>query len=300
MLICPDGGVMKMNVNHHAAIGVQISTLLFGLSAVIAKDLSIPSSAIVAGRAMWAALALVLVLILFRREDWKKSSLRDSGHLVLNGALLAGHWLCFFYGILKGGVAVGTLGFASFPMFVSLIERLLFKIPVTKRKVWCVGLIAVGLFIISSDALNNSEVGLGLAWSLAAGFSYAIIVIYNRHTKPNVSPIQSSLIQFISCAIVTLPWGYSSLTVMNITDFLGLMLLGLLCTGVAYTLLIFAIRKVEAGKAAIIISLEPVWAIFFAAVWLHAVPAIQTLIGGSLVIIAVLISARESLADQED
>lgn len=298
MLICPDGGVMKMNEKHHAAMGVQICTLLFGLSAVIAKDLSIPASAIVAGRAMWAALALIIILILFRRNDWKKSSLRDSSHLLINGVLLAGHWLCFFYGILKGGVAVGTLGFASFPVFVSLIERVLFKIPVTKRKAWCIGLIAVGLFIISSDALNISEVGFGLAWSLAAGFSYAVIVIYNRYTKPDVSPVQSSLIQFISCAIVTLPWGYSSLAAMNIADFSGLMLLGVLCTGVAYTFLIFAIRKVEAGKAAIIISLEPLWAIFFAAIWLHAVPGIQTLTGGSLVIIAVLVSSREPSADQ--
>ena len=66
----------------------------------------------------------------------------------------------------------------------------------------------------------------------------------------------------ISCAIVMLPWGYPSLISIDNAAFTGLMLLGVLCTGIAYTFLIFAIKHVAAGKAAIIISLEPVWAIF--------------------------------------
>ncbi|PRD13650.1 DMT family transporter [Pantoea coffeiphila] len=287
-----------MNEKKHAAVGVQVCTMLFGLSAVIAKDLSLPASTIVAGRALWAAISLGLLVILFRRNDWNRLSLRETGHLLINGALLAGHWLCFFYGIVEGGVAVGTLGFASFPVFVSLLEKTFFNKPITPLKVWCTALIAAGLLIISPDIFDSSQLGSGLAWSLAAGFSYALIVLYNRHTASNASSIQASFIQFISCATVTFPWGYSSLISIDYTNFLGLMLLGVICTAVAYTFLIFAIKKVEAGKAAIIISLEPVWAIFFAAIWLHEVPTIQTFIGGSMVISAVIISSRESLSDQ--
>lgn len=126
-------------------------------------------------------------------------------------------------------------------------------------------LIAVGLLIITPDILHDPEAGLALVWSLAAGFSYAIIVLYNRYTASGVPPLQSSCIQFFSCAIVTLPWGYTFLTSMSNADFVSAMLLGLICTGLAYTLLIFAMKKVEAARAAVIISLEPVWAILFAA-----------------------------------
>jgi len=274
-----------------ASVGVHLCTMLFGLSAVLAKGLSLPAVDIVAGRAVWAALTLLVVLFILRRSQWAKLSWRDGWHLSCNGMLLAVHWMCFFIGVQQGGVAVGTLGFACFPVFVTLFGRVLFGTAVTGRNVLAMLLVAVGLVVISPGALSSAADGIALAWALAAGLSYAVIVLYNSHVKTAALPLQSSCIQCIACALVTLPWGYPVLSHAASESFWHVLLIGVLCTGLAYSMLTFALKRIEAGKAAIIISLEPVWAILFAALWFGALPNMHTLAGGGLIIAAVVLSA---------
>ncbi len=111
-----------------------------------------PVSAIVAGRAAWAVVTLSAVLLLARRQ-WRRLS-GELSQLSINGLLLAGHWICFFTGVEQGGVAVGTLGFACFPLFVALIGRVIFATPITRRDVAAMVMVAVGLVVISPEALS--------------------------------------------------------------------------------------------------------------------------------------------------
>lgn len=279
-------------IGFQASVGVHLCTMLFGLSAVLAKGLSLPAVDIVAGRALWASITLSMVLFILRRAQWATLSWRDGLHLICNGMLLAVHWMCFFIGVEQGGVAVGTLGFACFPVFVALFGRVLFGTPVTGRNVIAMLLVALGLAVISPGVLSSPAEGIALAWALAAGLSYAVIVLYNSHVKTAALPLQSSCIQCIACALVILPWGYPALSRAASESFWHVLLIGVLCTGLAYSLLTFALKKVDAGRAAIIISLEPVWAILFAALWFGTLPNIHTLAGGGLIIAAVIISAR--------
>ncbi|AUU06109.1 EamA/RhaT family transporter [Raoultella planticola] len=269
-----------------ALAGVQLCTMLFCLSAVLAKGLPLPVSAIVAGRAAWAVVTLSAVLLLARRQ-WRRLSWRELSQLSINGLLLAGHWICFFTGVEQGGVAVGTLGFACFPLFVALIGRVIFATPITRRDVAAMVMVAVGLVVISPEALSAQGGGTALLWALAAGLSYAVIVLYNRHAKTGASPLQSAWLQCCACALATLPWGYSAIRSADGETLLHVILIGVLCTGIAYSLLTFALQYVAAGKAAIVIALEPLWAVFFAAIWFGSLPGPAVFIGGGLIIAAV-------------
>jgi len=281
-----------MNVQKfQATAGVHICTMLFGLSAVLAQGLQTPASAIVAGRAVWAVLTLSLVLLCLSGRHWRSLSGRSLFHYGLNGVLLAGHWLCFFTGVEQGGVAVGTLGFACFPVFVSLLGRVLFATPISGRNLIAMLLVATGLYIISPSVGQGQYAVSALLWAVAAGLSYAIIVLYNNHIDTGGSPLVSAWFQCLTCAVVTLPWGYSALTESEGGDFFHILLIGVLCTGLAYSLLTFALRKVNASKAAIIISLEPLWAIVFAAMLSRVLPDNHTLFGGSFILAAVMLSA---------
>ncbi|EKT62932.1 DMT family transporter [Providencia burhodogranariea] len=280
-------------IQFRSSAGVQICTMLFGLSAVLAKDLSFPVTGIVTGRALWASITLFIIVLILRSSQWNQLAWRDWFHLSVNGVLLAGHWVCFFIGVEKGGVAIGTLGFACFPVFVTLLGKLLFGAPISSRSVIAMLLVVIGLFVISPTALFSQEDGTALLWALAAGLSYAIIILYNSYAKTAALSIQSSLIQCLACALVTLPWGYQAIIDSFNESFWHLMFIGVMCTGLAYSLLTFALRHINPNKAAIIISLEPVWAILFATLWFSTLPSIQTLIGGGLIVTAVALSAIE-------
>jgi len=277
--------------NIKASAGIHICTMLFGLSAVLAKELPVSASTIVAGRAVFAAVTLLMVLASTRSGIISGLTRQDLFHYMMNGVLLALHWVCFFTGVEKGGVAVGTLGFACFPVFVSLFGWCIFRAHVGMRDVIAMLLVSAGLIIISPEVMDGGSDGNALLWALAAGASYAVIVLYNNHARTNGTPMQSSLIQCAFCGLVTIPAGIGGLTHADSSTLLHILLIGVICTGVAYSMLTYALRYVDAGKAAIIISLEPVWAIALSILWFRTVPDINTLFGGGVIIFAVIVNA---------
>jgi hypothetical protein len=81
------------------------------------KWVTLSPVAIVLGRTLVAAMALGILRI--RAGERAPFDVR----LAANGIVLALHWVSFFAAIQVSTVAVGLLGFASFPLFTLLIER---------------------------------------------------------------------------------------------------------------------------------------------------------------------------------
>ncbi len=70
-----------------------------------------------------------------------------------------------------------------------------------------------------------------------------------------------------------------------------LLFLGVICTALAHTLFITSLRHMTAQAASLVASLEPVWGIVFGIVLLQEFPTVTTLVGGILIIGAVLLPA---------
>jgi drug/metabolite transporter (DMT)-like permease len=67
-----------------------------------------------------------------------------------------------------------------------------------------------------------------------------------------------------------------------------LLFLGVVCTAVAHTLFIKGMKEIQAQTASIISSLEPVYGIILAFLFLREVPAGRTVLGGVIILSAVL------------
>ena len=85
------------------------------------------AAVIVLGRAGFAVIALAGFAALSRRTRWYSLTLKDARSLLISGGLLAAHWVSFFVAVKVAGVAIATLGFASFPAFTVLLEGLIFR-----------------------------------------------------------------------------------------------------------------------------------------------------------------------------
>ena len=87
------------------------------------------------GRAVFAVVALALFGQLLLEQP--RSSLINHGRwgmLLVSGVVLALHWVTFFISVKVGGIAIATLGFASFPAFITLIEWGLLREKVTRAE----------------------------------------------------------------------------------------------------------------------------------------------------------------------
>ncbi|HEY0296309.1 MAG TPA: DMT family transporter [Bordetella sp.] len=274
--------------HQRALLYVHIVAVCFGLAGVFGHLVSAGATVITLGRALCAVLTLVCVGRLQRRPFLGVLTPAQLFVLVVSGCLLAAHWVTFFLAVKTGGIAVATLGFASFPAFTTLLEALLPRERVSKAEWMALALVTVGLILVtpSFDLADQGTIGLG--WGLLSGLSFALLALSNRRGTVGMDPIQVACWQNIVVTLVMLPAAASQLAGATAWDWLWLAMLGVFCTGLAHFLFVSSLAGIKASTAGLVIALEPVYGITFAWALFGQQPTLRMLAGGALVIAAIV------------
>ena len=267
-------------------VALHVAVALFGFAGLFGKWLALSATAIVFGRCVVAAGVLALLIRLRPRErsgpTWR---------LAGNGVILAVHWVTFFAAIQVSTVALGLLGFASFPVFVLALEWLL------AQRRWHVAdaaiamLAVVGLCLLVPDLDFASNAWRGLVLGLVSGFTFALLTVRNRALARTVPASALALWQNAFAALCLLPvlvWQRGAGTPVTASDIGLLLLLGILCTALAHTLFIASLRRLAAHTASVVAALEPVYGIGLAALLLHEIPDLRTCGGAVLLLVAAI------------
>ena len=281
------------NLTHNRALlFMHVAALLFGLTGVFGKLASTTPDAIVLGRALFAVVALVIFAQLGSLPLVRQLTRRHLASLVLCGVFLAIHWLTFFHAIKLSGVGIATLGFASFPAFVVLLEAVFWREHPSRQDLVKVGLVCAGLLLIPAEFSLQADNTEGLLWAILSGFCFAAVSVGNRLTSGRLHPVQIACWQSLVVALIALPTGTLALAQMPALDWLWIGLLGVFCTGLAQVLFVSSLRVLNARTASLFFALEPVYGILIAW-WLFVEqPTLRMLMGGLLIISAVLMVRR--------
>ncbi|AKJ43226.1 DMT family transporter [Pragia fontium] len=279
-----------------ALIQMHIAALLFGISGIFGKLILSGVAVLVFGRAFFAVLSLSLLLVKSRRMPWHGVSMQRIFKLLAMGLLLVAHWVTFFIGIKVGGVAVATLGFACFPAFVAILESVLYREQLTRTEYTLIGLVSLGLVLVTPSFDFSDRATEGLIWGIASGFTYALLTIGNRNVAAKMSGVQVNWWENLSVMLCLLPFAFSDISLVPWLDWVWIACLGLLCTGLSYSFFINGLKVINARTAALIIALEPVYAILVAWMLFHEQPGLRMLLGGVLIIFAVGWSTRQKSA----
>jgi drug/metabolite transporter (DMT)-like permease len=280
-------------MNHRSALtALHGGALLFGFTGVLGKLATTTPAMIVFGRAAFAVLALGVFARLLSRTPWQRLFARDWARLMLGGVLLAGHWVSFFISVQVAGVAIATLGFASFPAFTVILEGLIYRERIRPHEIALVVLVTIGLVLVTPAFNLASGATVGLLWALLSGWLFALLTLTNRAGAGKLAPVQAALCQNVVVALCLLPFAAPVLPTVQALDLLWLALLGVLCTGVAHSLFVASLEVLKARTAALVFALEPVYGISFAWLIFAQAPTWKMLAGGALIIIAIALSAR--------
>lgn len=289
-----------------AAHGVAV---LFGLTGILGALIRFDAVAITAGRAGFAATALLVLALVQRRPLLQGLGPRRAGIVLASGFLLAVHWITFFMAVKVGGVAVATLGFASFPAFIALLDVMLFRERIGRAEGTMLALVTLGLVLVTPSFDVGDQGTVGLLWGLASGLSFAGLAICNRRGNRGMDAIQVAFWQNLVVALLVLPllglglappqvahsqapssW-VTGAAAIDWASWFWLAVLGILCTGLAHTLFVKSLESLDARSAGMIIALEPVYAIA-CAWWLFGEePSGRMLVGASLIILATVLLA---------
>lgn len=277
-----------------ALISIHLAAVLFGLTGIFGELIQGPASLITAGRAAFAVLSLLVFMRWQGLPLWRGIDGRSALALIGAGLMLAIHWVTFFISVKVSGVAIATLGFASFPAFITLTEWLVLRERVTRTEWLILLLVSTGLVLVTPSFDFRDEATIGLAWAIASGLSFALFTVINRKAAAHLSAYQVAGWENLIVVLATLPFSLSEFGGLAATDWLWLALLGIFCTALSHFLLVSSLVVLNARSAGIVIALEPVYAIAFAAALFAQYPGVRALIGGAIMIGAIVWSGLRS------
>lgn len=281
-----------MTAYRTALTSAHITALLFGLTGIFGALIHASASVITFGRAAFALLALAVFAHLQDRALLRGLNLRKLGIYAVSGLMLAAHWVTFFIAIKVGGVAVATLGFASFPAFITLLDMAVFRDRPRLAESLLLLLVTLGLILVTPSFEIANQGTVGLLWGIASGLSFALLAMTNRRATDGRNGVQVVFWQNATVALLMAPVAVFDLVVLEPVDWFNLAILGVLCTAVSQALFVKSLKGLNARSAGMIISLEPVYAIACAWWLFHEAPSYRMLAGAALIVLAIVLSAQ--------
>lgn len=286
---------MKEGFLKNGLIQIHLAVLLFGFSGLFGKFLTCSPFFIVFGRTFFAAVILLLIILCRSSGDKTGQKLQADilGWFVLQGLLLAVHWWAFFHAIQISTVAIGLLTFSTFPLFVTFMEPVFFKEPLTFFNIGTAIAVFIGIALVIPDLDFSNQFTRGGLWGIFSGFTFALLALINRKNVRTRDPITVSFFQNCFAAFFLIwPVMLFDIRWPVVSDIFYLVVLGVLCTALAHTLFIGALSSISAQTASIISSLEPVYGILLAVLLLREIPGIKTVIGGLIIILTIFVAGR--------
>ena len=287
---------MNMKNKLRGSLAILVATVIWG-SAFIAQSVGMDYIGPFTFQTMRSVLAvpfLIVVIFLIERnpaksiEKWIQPELWKAG-------LPCGIALFIAAGLQQMGIVHTTAGKAGFitAMYIVLVPILgIFlhkKPPITS---WIgVVLAVIGLYLLS--CVGVSQVNIGDVYLLGCALGYAVQITLVDQMGSAVDGLRLNCVQSLFCGIF-------SGTVMFLTEepvlsnilacWIPLVYAGIFSLGIAFSLQIIGQQHLEPTPAALIMSLESVFAVLFGWLLLHERMSAAELSGCVLVFIAVILS----------
>jgi drug/metabolite transporter (DMT)-like permease len=274
------------DVRRRGQVYVAIAALVWSSAGVLQRELSVDVATQVAGRALFAALALLTFVVVSERRGAMRAFAIGRAELavVVFGAIASG---TFIVALNHTTVANVLFMQAAAPIAAAVIAWVGLREPVSRRTVLAmiVALGGVGLMVGGPGGAH----GLGLALSVVMTLSFALLVVITRYRR-DISMAPAICLSQVLVFTVAAP--FADPGSLGSRDLALLAALGIGQIGLGLVFLTLGARLIPAAEVALITLLEivlgPLW------VWLafSEHPSTTTLLGGAIVVAAVLLQAR--------
>lgn len=229
--------------------------------------------------------ALVTVALVTRREGFGLNSLTAAA------AILYAALVILFVMATKQTTAANAI-FLQYtaPVYLLILEPLVYKEKFRGRDLITVLVCIGGMALFFVGQLRPQDV-TGNLMALTSGLFFAIYFLLLRHPRAReVNRASSVIYGNLLVVLVCVPWGLGAFDSVGRHDLLSVMYLGVIQLGLSYVLFTAGMaRGVRSLDAGIICYIEPV----LNPVWVFMVlgerPARWALIGGAIIITAVVI-----------
>ncbi len=255
-----------------AYLQLHVAVVLLAGTAILGDLISLSAPVLVWWRTIIASAGIAAFLV-YRgalRTDW----LRQKKKFYVLGAMVALHWICFFGSIKLANASTALICFATITFFTAWIEPWITGRKREMHEVVFGVMVIPGILLIAGKA--QGDVLIGIIIGILAALLVAIISCYEKKWIHEIDPEHLTLMQMAGAWIALTGWigGAHALGMEDpfwptMLDWIYLLILGLICTSIAWVLAARAIRVVTAYDSLMVINLEPVYGILMALILLN-------------------------------
>ena len=298
-----------------ALLMLASSMLIFGTIGLFRRYIPLSSGLLAFSRGILGAVFLGLFLIIRRLSEQRCKTGNDGDIqesrtpacelplrilflLILSGALIGVNWILLFEAYNYTTVATATLCYYMQPTIVILLSPLFFDERLTAKKLVCAFLAVLGMFLVSGAAgegIPQGDAFRGILCGLGAAILYASVVIMNKCIR-NIDSYLKTILQLASASVCLLPYlavtGQLSYVKLDSFSLLMLLVVGIVHTGIAYTLYFGSTDGLRAQTIALFSYIDPVSALFISVLFLHEPMGAAGLAGAVLILGAAFAAER--------
>ncbi|MFL5929692.1 MAG: DMT family transporter [Gaiellaceae bacterium] len=267
---------------------VALAALAWSTAGLLQRALSIDTTTQLAGRALFASVALLGFVALFNRGS-TVAAFRTMGRagLAVAGCMAVAS-ASFIVALNHANVANVLFMQAVAPVLAALLAWIALRESVSRRTALAMGIALLGVTLMVGGAGSGGVVGVGASFVMTLAFAATIVITRHRRDVSMAPAIcLSQLIVFAAFAPLADPASITG------SDLGLLVLLGVGQMGLGLAFLTVGARLIPAAEAALITLLEvvlgPLW------VWIAygEEPAAAALVGGAVVIGAVVLQTAQ-------
>lgn len=268
---------------------------IFGTIGIFVRAIPLSPAAIACVRGVLGC----LFLLVFMAAAKKKFSAADiKGNLpilVLSGIAIGVNWILLFEAYRYTTVAAATVCYYLAPVFLLIASPLIGE-KLTAKKLLCIFTALAGMICMSGVEKGSLPTGAeltGLALSTGAAVLYALVMLLNKKMTP-ISAYPKTIVQLAVASAAVLPYvlltGGVDHSAMTGAAWGLLLTVGIVHTGVAYTLYFGSLQTLSAQTAAVFSYIDPVMAVLLSAFLLNEPLDLSGAVGTVLILGSALYS----------
>lgn len=288
----PSATIAARSRRRRGQLLIIVAATGWSTAGLLQRELTVTTATQVAGRSCAAFLVLAVVLLVKERGN-TVASIRGIGRdgLVL-AVCMAGAMGLFIFALNHSSVA-NVLFIQAMSPFVAVILAWFVMRERASRRTWIATAIAVGgVGIMVGGPGRGSASGLIASCVMTVLFSITIVIA--RHRK-DISMLPAIVLSQLMLFLASV--GFADFGGLRARDYVVFGLMGAVQMGMSQVCFAAGARLIPAAEVALLTLLEvvlgPLW------VWMvnGEVPGTLTLIGGAVVLLAVVYQTTESTSD---
>jgi len=203
-------------------------------------------------------LAFLVMAVLVRRLPTRRELLVG----LVAGGVLAGGYLTQTVGLSL--ISPGNAGLITglLVLFTPLLDRV-FGVPLKRRTIIAVIVAVIGIGMLTG---GPSGFGLGDVLVIVCAVLFALHIVLLSRWSPGLRSAPLAMVQMGACALIFSAGGTSTLRMPSTDVWIAIVITGVFASALAFYIQTWAQAHIDASRTALIIAMEPAWAVAAAVV----------------------------------